>query len=393
MRNYALKIAEGDFSSKILIKKRQYKEIKQLGHTLNKMKDQLESRIQTIIKNKNEKEAVFSSMIEGVLTVDLNGRIIDLNNATRKLFNLKSDFKYKGRPLEPIIQNDTIQKITAQLLKKDEPIDTEIDLEGQTIIRLQGAPLKSMDEKIGALLVLNDVTRLRKLERHRKDFVGNVSHELRTPLTAILGFVETITEGKVDDIETQNRFISIIQKQANRLYAIIEDLLDLSRIEKEAEGEGHRIEMNDQAVKNMIELALLSCEPKAKKKSISLHVNCPDLLEGKFNSLLMVRALSNLIDNAIKYGPEHSQVKISAFKEEEKVVFSVKDFGPGIDEKHHERLFERFYSVDKARSKELGGSGIGLAIVKHIALAHGGQVKVESSPGMGSTFSLHLGQS
>ncbi|MEC7181506.1 MAG: ATP-binding protein [Bdellovibrionota bacterium] len=393
MRNYALKIAEGDFSSKILIKKRQYKEIKQLGHTLNKMKDQLEGRIQTIIKNKNEKEAVFSSMIEGVLTVDLDGRIIDLNNATRKLFNLKSDFKYKGHPLEPIIQNEPIQKITAQLLKKDEPIDTEIDLEGQTIIRLQGAPLKSMDEKIGALLVLNDVTRLRKLERHRKDFVGNVSHELRTPLTAILGFVETITEGKVDDIETQNRFISIIQKQANRLYAIIEDLLDLSRIEKEAEGEGHRIEMNDQAVKNMIELALLSCEPKAKKKSISLHVDCPDSLEGKFNSLLMVRALSNLIDNAIKYGPEHSQVKVSAFKEEEKVIFSVKDLGPGIDEKHHERLFERFYSVDKARSKELGGSGIGLAIVKHIALAHGGQVKVESSPGRGSTFSLHLGQS
>ncbi|MBG09280.1 MAG: hypothetical protein CME68_11015 [Halobacteriovoraceae bacterium] len=393
MRNYALKIAEGDFSSKILIKKRQYKEIKQLGHTLNKMKDQLEGRIQTIIKNKNEKEAVFSSMIEGVLTVDLSGRIIDLNNATRKLFNLKSDFKYKGHPLELLIQNEPIQKITAQLLKEDEPIDTEIDLEGQTIIRLQGAPLKSMDEKIGALLVLNDVTRLRKLERHRKDFVGNVSHELRTPLTAILGFVETITEGKVDDIETQNRFISIIQKQANRLYAIIEDLLDLSRIEKEAEGEGHRIEMNDQAVKNMIELALLTCEPKAKKKNINLNVDCPDLLEGKFNSLLMVRALSNLIDNAIKYGPEHSQVKVSAFKEGEKVVFSVKDLGPGIDEKHHERLFERFYSVDKARSKELGGSGIGLAIVKHIALAHGGQVKVQSSPGMGSTFSLHLGQS
>ena len=393
MRNYALKIAEGDFSSKILIKKRQYKEIKQLGHTLNKMKDQLEGRIQTIIKNKNEKEAVFSSMIEGVLTVDLSGRIIDLNNATRKLFNLKSDFKYKGHPLELLIQNEPIQKITAQLLKEDQPIDTEIDLEGQTIIRLQGAPLKSMDEKIGALLVLNDVTRLRKLERHRKDFVGNVSHELRTPLTAILGFVETITEGKVDDIETQNRFISIIQKQANRLYAIIEDLLDLSRIEKEAEGEGHRIEMNDQGVKNMIELALLSCEPKAKKKSISLRVDCPDSLEGKFNSLLMVRALSNLIDNAIKYGPEHSQVNISAFKEEEKVIFSVKDLGPGIDEKHHERLFERFYSVDKARSKELGGSGIGLAIVKHIALAHGGQVKVQSSPGMGSTFSLHLGQS
>jgi len=393
MKNYALKIAEGDFSSKILIKERQYKEIKQLGHTLNKMKDQLESRIQTIIKNKNEKEAVFSSMIEGVLTVDLNGRIIDLNNATRKLFNLKNNFVYKGHPLELFIHNEPIQKITAQLLRENSPIDTEIDLEGHTIIRLQGAPLKSIDEKIGALLVLNDVTRLRQLERHRKEFVGNVSHELRTPLTAILGFVETITEGKVDDLETQNRFISIIQKQANRLYAIIEDLLDLSRIEKEAEGDGHRIEMNEQTIKNVIELALLSCEPKAKKKNITLNVHCPEFLEGKLNSLLMVRALSNLIDNAIKYGPEHSQVKISAFKEKEKVIFSVKDRGPGIDEKHHERLFERFYSVDKARSKELGGSGIGLAIVKHIALAHGGQVKVESSPGMGSTFSLHLGQS
>ena len=149
--------------------------------------------------------------------------------------------------------------------------------------------------------------------------------------------------------------------------------------------------MDEQTVKNIIELALLSCEPKAKKKNITLNVHCPDALEGKLNSILMVRALSNLIDNAIKYGPEHSQVNISAFKEREKVIFSVKDLGPGIDEKHHERLFERFYSVDKARSKELGGSGIGLAIVKHIALAHGGQVKVESSPGKGSTFSLHLG--
>ncbi|MDC0253823.1 ATP-binding protein [Bacteriovoracales bacterium] len=390
MKNYALKIAEGDFSKKISIKERQYKEMKQLGHALNKMKDQLEGRIQTIVKNKNEKEAVFSSMIEGVLTVDLNGRIIDLNNVTRKLFKLESNHNYKGSPLEQLVNNKTIQKITTQLLKENAPIDTEIDLEGQKIIRLQGSPLKSMDEKIGALLVLNDVTRLRKLERHRKEFVGNVSHELRTPLTAILGFVETITEGKVDDLETQNRFISIIQKQANRLYAIIEDLLDLSRIEKEAEGEGNRIEMTNQDIKNIIDLALVSCQPNAKKKNISLKVNCPELLKGNFNSILLVRAISNLIDNAIKYGPNYSNVEITAFKNKNKLILSVKDQGPGIDEKHHERLFERFYSVDKARSKELGGSGIGLAIVKHIALAHGGQVKVESSPGKGSTFSLQL---
>ena len=390
VKNYTLKIAEGDFSKKMAIEEKQHKEMKLLTHALNKMKDQLEGRIQTLIKNKNEKEAVFSSMIEGVLTVDLNGRIIDLNNATRKLFNLQTNHNYKGSPLEQLINNKPIQKITTQLLKENAPIDTEIDLEGQKIIRLQGSPLKSTDEKIGALLVLNDVTRLRKLERHRKEFVGNVSHELRTPLTAILGFVETITEGKVDDLETQNRFISIIQKQANRLYAIIEDLLDLSRIEKEAEGESNRIEMKNQDIKNIIDLALASCQPNAKKKNISLKVNCPELLKGNFNSILLVRAISNLIDNAIKYGPDYSNVEVSAFENESKLILSVKDQGPGIDEKHHERLFERFYSVDKARSKELGGSGIGLAIVKHIALAHGGQVQVESSPGKGSTFSLHL---
>ena len=390
MKNYALKMAEGDFSKIMVIKESQYKEIKQLGRALNKMKEQLEGRIQTIIKNKNEKEAVFSSMIEGVLTVDLNGKIIDLNKATRKLFELKTNYPYKGYPLKRLIKNKPLLKFTEKLLKENSPIDQEIDFEDHKIIRLQGAPLKSMDKKIGALLVLNDITRLKKLERHRKDFVANVSHELRTPLTAILGFIETITEGKVDDKETQNRFMSIIQKQANRLYAIIEDLLDLSRIEKEAEGEGHRIEMKNQDVKNILEMALLSCQLKANKKNISLEIICPELLKGNVNAILLSRAISNLIDNAIKYSQDNSKVTISAFKNDHKLILSVKDQGHGIDEEHHERLFERFYSVDKARSKELGGSGIGLAIVKHISLAHGGQVQVQSKVGKGSTFSLHL---
>ena len=137
-------------------------------------------------------------------------------------------------------------------------------------------------------------------------------------------------------------------------------------------------------------MALLSCLHKANKKNISLEVVCPELLEGRVNSILLSRAISNLIDNAIKYSQDNSKVIISAFKNEHKLIFSVKDQGPGIDEEHHERLFERFYSVDKARSKELGGSGIGLAIVKHIALAHGGHVQVQSKVGKGSTFSLHL---
>ena len=236
--------------------------------------------------------------------------------------------------------------------------------------------------------MLNDVTRLRKLENIRRDFVANVSHEIKTPITAIKGFVETLRDGAVKNPEDAERFLSIIQKHVDRLEAIVEDLLSLSRIEKE--GERQEIALEDHAVREILTGAIQLCEAKASAKSVVLELSCDEDLKGKINLALLEQAVVNLIDNAIKYSDSGKRVRIEAYKEDKGFLIRVQDQGCGIEKKHLDRLFERFYRVDKARSRKLGGTGLGLAIVKHIVQAHGGSVSVESQPGKGSTFSLHL---
>ena len=222
----------------------------------------------------------------------------------------------------------------------------------------------------------------------RKDFVVNVSHEIKTPLTAIKGFVETLYQGGVEKPEEIERFLGIIQKHVDRLSSILDDLLSLSRIEQENERQA--IELENKPIVEVFNSAVQICRSKAEEKKIDISLTCNEQLISYFDPTLLEQAVVNLLDNAIKYSKPNSTIQLSADIIESEVKIIVEDQGIGIAKKHLPRLFERFYRVDKARSRKLGGTGLGLAIVKHIAQAHGGQITVKSALGKGSTFTIHL---
>ncbi|MEJ2663579.1 MAG: ATP-binding protein [Spirochaetia bacterium] len=251
------------------------------------------------------------------------------------------------------------------------------------------APLQSGENTpFGVLLVLRDITRMRKLENVRKEFAMNVSHELRTPLTSIKGFVETILEKSIKNPLETKRFLSIIEQQTDRVIAIVDDLMSLARLEKDTERGS--IELSPLGIDEVIQRARGACESAAREKEIVLRVTCEKDLRIQGNPLLLEQALVNLIDNAIKYSDKKSEISLQGTRLGGDIVIRVSDHGCGIPEEHLPRIFERFYRVDKARSSELGGTGLGLAIVKHIAQAHGGRAEVESRVDEGSTFSIIL---
>jgi len=228
---------------------------------------------------------------------------------------------------------------------------------------------------------------LNRLEKIRRDFVANVSHELKTPITSIKGFVETLLDGAINDPAEADRFLKIVSKQANRLNAIIEDLLALSRLEQGGETD---VDMQSVGLSGLLHSAAEACSRRAGQKDITINVDCRDGLSAVINPQLIEQALINLIGNAVKYSEADSAVVVHAYTEADETILSVKDQGCGIEDKHIDRLFERFYRVDKGRSRQEGSTGLGLAIVKHIAQVHGGRVDVQSTFGQGSVFSIFL---
>jgi two-component system phosphate regulon sensor histidine kinase PhoR len=222
----------------------------------------------------------------------------------------------------------------------------------------------------------------------RRDFAANVSHELRTPITSIKGFAETLLDGALANPEDAERFLHIIARQADRLNTIIEDLLSLSRVEKETETGDILLSIGH--IDKVLQAAVQDCSARAAERNIEVVLDCPSDLSVRMKADLLEQAVINLLDNAIKYSEPGKQVRITGYREDHLATIAVKDQGSGIAEEHHSRLFERFYRVDKARSRTMGGTGLGLAIVKHIALAHRGQVAVESALGQGSTFFIRL---
>jgi two-component system phosphate regulon sensor histidine kinase PhoR len=365
-------------------------EIDSLIETLNQMAGQLEDRLNTIVRQKNELTAVLSSMTEGVIAVDMDERIISINRAAARIFeNLPENLL--NRSIPEAIRIPDLQKFINKALSSKENIEEDITLyqRGERILYVHNTPLEEADgRRSGILVVLNDVTHLRKLENMRKDFAANVSHEIKTPLTAIKGFVETLRTGDGADPKETDRFLAIIDKHVNRLAAIIEDLMKLSKIEQQ--DEKSEIHLEESSIKKTILSAIQTCREKADAKHITIDLLCPKDISAWIDSRLMVQAMVNLLDNAVNYSGEKSNIEISVSLKEKELIVSVQDHGIGIPKKHLSRLFERFYRVDKARSRNLGGTGLGLAIVKHIAHAHGGRVSVESTPGIGSTFTLHL---
>ena len=389
MTRAAESYAQGDLTGKVEVAPTL--EIGDLGTALNQMARQLDDRIRTVTAERNEREAMLFSMVEGVLAVDAEERFISMNQAAARLIGADAGH-FHGRPLQEVVRNSDLKQFVRRALNSRAVVETDIVLGSaeECCLQARGTVLKDEnDRSIGAVIVLNDVTRLRRLENIRKDFVANVSHELKTPITAIQGFVETLQDGAIHDPMNAASFLGIISQQVDRLNAIIEDLLSLSRLEQDPERS--EIVFEETQLKELIAGAVRTCQSKAEKLQTRIEVECEDSLHApRINWPLLEQAIVNLVDNAIKYSKPGSRVAVTAHEEGAEIVLRVRDAGRGIAAEHLPRIFERFYRVDKARSREVGGTGLGLAIVKHIAQVHGGSVNVESVLAKGSTFSIHL---
>ncbi len=388
MQRGAARFAAGDLSYRLELSPSE--EFRALARAMNSMASQLHSRIHTVTQQRNELEAVLTGMIEAVIVVDTAERILRTNRAAEALFQIRHN-NVKNRSVQEAIRNTDVNRFVADALASENPIERDIVVVGDSDIFLQahGARLRdAQGNSIGALVVLNDVTRLKALQKIRRDFVANVSHELKTPITSIKGFLETLEEGAIDDPVNARHFLTIIMRHTDRLISIIEDLLSLSRIEQDTEKGG--IVLEEVPIRDVFDSVDKEVRSRAKHHGITLDYEVDDSIVARINPLLLEQAIVNLVDNALKYSEPDSTVQIVSQRNGSEILISVKDRGSGIPKEHLARIFERFYRVDKARSRKVGGTGLGLAIVKHIANAHGGRVEVESSPGKGSTFSIHL---
>ncbi len=388
MRQGALRFAEGDFSH--TIPSSGSEEMAALSASLNKMAQQLDQRIKQLFIEKNTREAVFYSMTEGLLAIDSAERVIHINRAAASLLGVEAKL-VKGQSIQAAVRNTAIQKLLRDAMESDERVEAEITIKAKGDLKLvvRGTALRNTEGmRFGALLVMQDVTHVRQLEQIRQDFVANVSHELKTPITSIKGFVETLLDGAADDPDARERFLRVIERQTDHLDAIISDLLLLSSVEYLQNQKQLPLEVAP--ILPLLESAVSNSQLKAANKQMRIMLQCDAGLSGCVSPHLLEQAVSNLIDNAIKYSRADEAIEVGARREQGELCIFVRDNGPGIETIHLERLFERFYRIDKGRSRQLGGTGLGLAIAKHIATAHGGRISVESTLGAGSTFMLHL---
>ena len=389
MKDTAERFASGELDSRIRVEGPD--DVIRLAEALNVMAAQLNDRIHTVTAQRNEQEAILSSMVEGVIAVDSSETVLSLNRTAAKLLNVSSGFA-SGQPVALVMRNPQLQEFVKKALASSETVEQDIVFhrgDNEQVVHMIGTALRDFNQTpIGAVIVLNDVTRLKRLETMRRDFVANVSHELKTPITSIKGFVETLLSGAMDKPEDCKRFLEIVAGQADRLNAIIDDLLSLSQLEQDPETVD--IVFEEGELKPVLEMAIQACAPKASGKTVRVELNCPEKFKAQINPQLLEQAVINLVDNAIKYSLPSTQVRVDVSADEEEIAVAVIDEGRGIEKEHFSRLFERFYRVDRDRSREMGGTGLGLAIVKHIAQVHGGRVSVDSSVGKGSTFRIYL---
>lgn len=365
-------------------------EMSQLAHAMNLMARQLDQRIRATESQRQELAAVLASMVEGVLAVDADENVIRLNATASRLLG-RTEQESIGRSIQEVGHNSELTLLAQLTLEDHKSRSRDISLGGprDTLIEVQASGLFGQGgQAIGALLVFNDVTRIRRLQTMRRDFVANVSHELKTPITSIKGFVETLIETPPEDPAEMHRFLGIINRQADRLSQIIGDLLALSRLERHDEIEG--IEFFELPLRPILERVVRDFQNRAPDQAGRIRLECAADARARVNAPLLEQAVSNLIDNALKYGQPETPVVVECGLGPEAVTIAVTDQSAGIGAQHLPRLFERFYRVDKARSRQMGGTGLGLAIVKHIAQAHGGRATVTSATGVGSTFTITL---
>ena len=339
------------------------------------------------IQFKAQQDALFDSMAEGLLLLDETGRIQLANRAFGELFGLSADIR--SRTILEALRSHELAEIVDRLGAEKQVLDHELRLPGEQErwLQINGAALFDANgSRQGTILVLHDLTRLKRLENARQEFVANVSHELRTPLSLIKGYVETLLDGAKDNPEVASKFLLTIERNAERLKLLIEDLLTISELES------GRVKLNVQAVRlqAVVDKVLEDLKAKAGSRNVTLSNQTPEL-DARADPIRLEQVLGNLVDNAIKYGKPNGAVTVGAQSHDGLAVeVFVQDDGPGIPPEALERVFERFYRVDKARSREQGGTGLGLSIVKHIVQTHGGKVWAKSEPGHGATFFFTL---
>jgi two-component system, OmpR family, phosphate regulon sensor histidine kinase PhoR len=393
LKNFSRRIAEGDFRPIDLDGPQD--ELTSLGESLNQTAARLDREIRMLSGERNRSSAILRSMVEGVAVVDPQERMVFCNRAFSEIFNVDPS-SGEGHALIEVVRNSELLALIRKALRGEEGLQSEIAMGIAQIqyFSVTATPVRAIEPgaavpgKIsGAVVVLHDVTELRRLERVRQDFVANVSHEFKTPLTAIQGFTETLLGGALDDPKNNVRFLHIIRNHAMRLARLTDDLLKLARIEAGK----MEVEFFSVGLMELIEGCAETALMKANKKQITLDIDVPPGLPPvRGDAELLKDVLQNLLDNAIQYTPAGGRIYVTAAAGPKDATISVSDTGIGIPLADQERIFERFYRVDAARSREAGGTGLGLSIAKHIMEAHGGRLWVESEVGKGSKFSFSI---
>jgi len=363
-----------------------------LNSDLNEKTVELNIKAEEAETESRHRELILNSMFDGVITLDSNLNIIFANLRLCSLFGIDKEKDVRGVSLLEFSQSPELEEAAQMVLSTGRPYEFTLRryISGvQQCFHVFAAPMDmGLPQKPpGIVMVLGDISRLVKLEQIRKDFAANVAHELRTPIHVIQGFAENILDSSFDDQKQIHHFAEIIKKNAVSMDNITRDLLTLVSLES---GDTERPPLEDVVLDSVIGEVLDSVSVAAKNKNITIDVSCPPNFNVQLYSSLFIQALFNLLDNSIKYSGTGSSIQIRAFQEKDQIVIEVKDNGIGISSEHLERIFERFYRVDRSRSREAGGTGLGLSIVRHIALLHGGTVEAESHAGEGSVFRLRL---
>jgi two-component system phosphate regulon sensor histidine kinase PhoR len=381
LEKFSLRVAEGDFRP--IEADRTGDGLEALAVSLNETAARLDRTIRTLTEERNLSSAILGSMVEGVAVVNASERLLFANAGFAQILGLDVP-PQSGSPLLEIVRQTELIEAVRDVLKGEPRVETEI-VTGtlrQHFFAVTVASVRAADTS-GAVIVLHDITALRKLERVRRDFVANVSHEFKTPLTAIQGFAETLLAGAIDDPQNRLRFLEIILEHSRRLARLTDDLLKLSKMDADRlELEIRRLSVS-QFVESCIETIQRTAAEKDLRVSVNLQQPLPDIAADRRR---LAEVLQNLLDNAMQYTPAGGQIMVSASASGGEVTFTVSDTGIGIPQADQSRIFERFYRVDVARSREVGGTGLGLSIAKHLVEAHGGRIWVESDVGQGSQF-------
>lgn len=363
-------------------------DLSEFGKDLQTAIADLSNSIKELRQDKRQTETVFSNMADGVIAVNSDGQITIFNNAARLIFS-HVNMDAIGKRLEDTDIHPEIARVASECKLSGEYLSSEIVLPGlpQRVVGINATPFDGLDSNGRcAMVLLHDLSEIRRHEKNQKEFVSNVSHELRTPITSVRVTAEALLGGAKNDEDLVDRFLGTILSESDRLSALIDDLLDIAKRDSGI----IRVQKSEVSISDIVNLVVRLILPQAELNNIRIKTDLADGLMGYCDNTQIMQLLRNLVENAIKYTPSDGQVEVKAYETKTNLMISVKDTGIGIPQGEVDRIFERFYRVDKARSRRLGGTGLGLSIVKDIVKSHGGEIFVETQLGKGSTFTVVL---